>query len=663
MTEETRSVPEKPPFHHRLRRLLFGAPRDLGDRSLFKHLSLLPFLAWVGLGADGLSSSSYGPMEAFLTLREHTYLAIGLAALTAATVFIIAAAYGHIIEDFPHGGGGYLVATKLLGPRWGVISGSALLIDYVLTITVSIAAAGDALFSFIPPGWHQGKMGFEIACIIALMTLNIRGVKESVKALLPIFLLFLATHLIVLAGGILGRASALADTARAAADGFHAGLAAPGFGLGAMALLFLHAYSLGGGTYTGIEAVSNGMPIMQEPRVRNGKRTMLYMATSLAITAGGLLVCYLLWDVSAVEGKTLNAVLTEKLVAGVPFGGAFVIATLLSEGGLLVVAAQAGFIDGPRVLANMAVDSWVPHRFAALSERLTTHNGILLMSLAALVALLYTGGDVVQLVVMYSINVFLTFSLSMFGMARAYFKKRREARPWKRRFALFVVGFLLCATILVITSVEKFAEGGWITLAVTGALVALCFVIRSHYRTVGVKLEELYAMLGALPVDVDRIPAEPDPSRPTAVVLVGSYGGLGIHTVLNAFRAFPGHFKNIVFVSVGVIDSGGFKGEETFDALRERTEETLGRYLQLASGLGIPATYRYAIGTDAVEEADALCRRIAEEFHGCMFFAGKVIFHREQWYQKILHNETAYLIQKRLQWAGLTMVILPAKLR
>ena len=417
------SPAEKPPLHHRAKRFLFGKPRDLGDRSLFKHLSLLPFLAWVGLGADGLSSSSYGPMEAFLTLKEHTYLAVGLAALTAATVFIIAAAYSHIIEDFPHGGGGYLVATKLLGPRWGVLSGSALLIDYVLTITVSIAAAGDALFSFLPAGWHQGKMGFEIFCIVGLMTLNIRGVKESVKVLLPIFLLFLGTHVVVLVGGIFGRAAAIADTARTAADGFHAGLAAPGFGIGAMALLFLHAYSLGGGTYTGIEAVSNGMPIMQEPRVKNGKRTMLYMAMSLAVTAGGLLVCYLLWDVSAVEGKTLNAVLVEKLVAGIPFGGAFVIATLFSEGGLLVVAAQAGFIDGPRVLANMAVDSWAPHRFAALSERLTTHNGIMLMGVAALAALLYTGGDVVKLVVMYSINVFLTFSLSMFGMARSYFEE------------------------------------------------------------------------------------------------------------------------------------------------------------------------------------------------------------------------------------------------
>jgi amino acid transporter len=654
---------EEPPLQQRVRRLLIGKPRDLGDRSLFKHLSLLPFLAWVGLGADGLSSSSYGPMEAFLTLREHTYLAIGLAALTALTVFIIAAAYSRIIEEFPHGGGGYLVATKLLGPRWGVVSGSALLVDYVLTITVSIAAAGDALFSFLPLGFQSGKVEFEIVCIVALMALNIRGVKESVQALLPVFLLFLATHVALLAAGVFGRLAALGETAARAADGFRAGLAAPGFGAGAMALLFLHAYSLGGGTYTGIEAVSNGMPIMQEPRVRNGRRTMLYMAASLAVTAGGLLVCYLLWGVGPVEGKTLNAVLAERIVAGIPLGGAFVVAMLVSEGGLLVVASQAGFIDGPRVLANMAVDSWVPHRFAALSERLTTHNGIVLMGLAALAALLYTRGDVVKLVVMYSINVFLTFSLSMFGMARSTLRRRREGRAWKRRFALFLVGLVLCLTILVITSFEKFAEGGWITLVVTSALVALCFVIRAHYRTVGAKLGELYAQLGTLPLDVDRIPVEPDPTKPTAVVLVGSYGGLGIHTVLNAFRAFPGHFKNLVFISVGVVDSGGFKGEETVQALRERTEEMLGRYLQLASGLGIPATFRYALGTDAVEEADALCRRIAEEFHGCMFFAGKVIFHREQWYQKILHNETAYLIQKRLQWAGLTMVILPAKLR
>jgi amino acid transporter len=652
---------EKAPLATRLRRILFGKPRDLADKAIFHHLSLIPFLAWVGLGADGLSSSSYGPMEAFLTLKEHTYLAVGLAALTALTVFIIAAAYSRIIREFPGGGGGYLVATKLLGKRWGVVSGSALLVDYILTITVSLAAAGDAIFSFLPQHLIAMKLPFEILCLIGLTTLNIRGVKESVMALLPIFGLFLATHIVLIGGGLLLHASALPATAAAVRQGFHAGLGT--LGLGGMALLFLHAYSLGGGTYTGIEAVSNGMPIMREPRVRNGQRTMIYMATSLALTAGGLLVCYLLWDVSGVEGKTLNAVLAEKFVAGVPFGGAFVIATLFSEGALLVVAAQAGFIDGPRVLSNMAVDSWVPHRFASLSDRLTAHQGIVLIGGAALLALLGTRGDVVQLVVMYSINVFLTFSLSMFGMLTLQAKHRREGKPWVADGILFTIGFLLCVTILVITGLEKFGEGGWITFVATGALVALCFWIRGHYRAVGVQLAELFHQLAPLAKPREEAPLKPfEPDGPTAVVMVGGYGGLGIHTVLNIFRAFPGQFKNLLFISVGVVDSGGFKGEGAVETLREQTEAMLWRYVHLARGLGVPADYRFAVGTDLVEEAEKLCQSIAAEFSRTTFFAGKIIFRRERWYQKILHNETAYLVQKRLQWDGLTMVILPARI-
>src|SRR5262249_28079495 len=165
---------------------------------------------------------------------------------------------------------------------------------------------------------------------------------------------------------------------------------------------------------------------------------------------------YLLWDVSPVPGKTLNAVLVEKMTARIPLGTPLAIVTLFSEGVLLVVAAQAGFIDGPRGLANMAVDHWVPRRFAALSDRLTTQNGIVLMGGASLAALFYTRGDVGKLVVMYSINVFLTFSLSLFGMAKKTIAERARTRNWKSKAALFVIGFALCFTILGITVYEKF---------------------------------------------------------------------------------------------------------------------------------------------------------------------------------------------------------------
>ena len=331
----------------------------------------------------------------------------------------------------------------------------------------------------------------------------------------------------------------------------------------------------------------------------------------------------------------------------------------------MIVAAQAGFLDGPRVLANMAVDRWVPHRFASLSDRLTTQNGILLMGTAALVALLYTKGSVGHLIVMYSINVFLTFSLSMFAMLRFWLRARGERPEWRRRSLLFAGGFVLCATILVITSYEKFAEGGWITLVVTALLIILCLVIRRHYDSARLIMDQLFAELGDLPQSTRSGTAVPglDATKPTAAVLVESYGGVGIHTLLNVFRLFPGFYKNVVFLSVGVVDSGEFKGEHAVVHLKERTEEMLNRYVTLTQGLGLPATSRMMVGTDVLADGETLCLQVAREFPLATFFAGKMIFKRERWWHRVLHNETAFAIQKRLQWAGRTMVTLPVRVR
>ena len=638
-----------------LKTIVLGKPKNLRESGIFHTLALIPFLAWVGLGADGLSSSAYGPEEAFKTLSEHTYLAVGLVIATALTVLIISSCYSRIIEAFPHGGGGYVVASKLLGRQVGVISGCALLVDYVLTITVSIAAAGDALFSFMPPHWVHLKMFFEVCCIVGLTMINIRGVKESVIILAPIFVLFLITHAITLVYGVVAHIPEFPQTYHEVKTGFSSGWQS--LGPAAMFLLFVHAYSLGGGTYTGIEAVSNGLPIMREPRVQTAKRTMIYMAVSLAITASGLILCYLLWHVHATEGKTMNAVLLEKMTAGWAGGPVFVIVTLITEGALLVVAAQAGFIDGPRVLSNMAIDSWMPHRFSALSERLTTANGIVLMGAASLIALLYTNGLVSHLVVMYSINVFLTFSLSIFGMLKHFIKNRNQPK-WHRGVILFTIGFLLCVTILIITVLEKFSEGGWITLAVTAALVTLCYYIRRHYHNVAIQLSRLYTGVERVKSHVGEVPAL-DKSAPTAVVLVAAYGGLGIHTVQNIAKTFPGHFKNFVFLSIGVVDSGGFKGEDSISQLTETCNATLARYCNLANRLGFAADSQMSIGTDVVDTADQMCRAVAKEYSACTFFAGKIIFAKETWLQRILHNETAFSVQKRLMFHGLTMVILP----
>lgn len=665
---------DEPSWLSKLFRRVIGAPKDVQQKGIFHSLALIPFLAWVGLGADGLSSSSYGPEEAFKTLGEHTYLSVAIALAMVMTVVIISAAYSRIIEAFPHGGGGYVVATKLLGDRAGVVSGCALLVDYMLTITTSVAAAGDALYSFVPQDlfhvgaltlpWAQMKLATEIVFVFVLTMMNIRGVKESVIALTPIFLVFLITHAILIIGAFVVAVPHLPAVARESAHGFRTGLAT--LGVIGMVKLFVHSYSLGGGTYTGIEAVSNGLPIMREPKVRTAQRTMVYMASSLAITASGLLLCYLLLGAHPVANQTMNAVLSQRFAGSGTFGSIFTIVTLVSEGALLVVAAQAGFVDGPRVMANMAIDNWLPRRLAALSDRLTTMNGVLIMGSASLGALLLTSGSVDQLVVMYSINVFLTFSLSMFGMLRRNLsaRKHRAQGDHAGHVALFGVGFAMCATILAVTITEKFAEGGWITLVVTTACVLFCFWVRSHYQGVTMRLDALDNALGDLPLDPAHDSLPPlNRNAPTAVVLVSRYGGLGLHTALNIFKSFPSYFKNLVFVTAGVIDSGGFKGEEELEALKERTRENLDKYVEWANRMGIPATSRMTFGTDAVADAETLCMGVSKEFHHATFFAGQVIFHRERWYDRWLHNQTAFAIQKRLQWAGLTMVILPVRVR
>ncbi len=281
--------------------VLIGPARNVRDPEIFHSLSLVAFLAWVGLGSDGLSSSCYGPEEAFLALGPHQYLAVFLAMLTALTVFIISASYSQTIDEFPTGGGGYLVATKLLGSYAGLTSGCALVIDYVLTISISIASGADAIFSFLPIGWLPYKFWVCVLVVIILVGMNLRGVKESVLTLLPIFIAFVITHVWLITYALIEKAPMLPQITHDAIGEVHRSYHSIGFI--ALAIIFLRAYSLGGGTYTGIEAVSNGLPILREPRTVTGKHTMIYMSISLAFVAGGILFGYMLFNVGPIQAR------------------------------------------------------------------------------------------------------------------------------------------------------------------------------------------------------------------------------------------------------------------------------------------------------------------------------------------------------------------------
>ncbi len=660
---------QKPTILQRLRTIIFGGKHNIEDSSLFHKLTLIAFFAWVGLGADGLSSSCYGPEEAFIAVHSHVYLSVFVALMSGITVFIIATSYSQIIELFPTGGGGYLVASKLLSPTAGMVSGSALLIDYVLTITISVASGADALFSFLPPAWLPYKLFFALFGVLVLTSMNMRGVKESVLPLVPIFLTFVITHAFIIVYAVfmnIGRFGEVAAATRADVVQTQAEL-----GFAGMFLLIMRAYSMGAGTYTGIEAVSNGLPILREPKVKTGKRTMQYMAFSLALVVMGLMIAYLLYRVVPQSGKTLNAVLFETMTRGWGKGGTiFVLITLLSEAALLFIAAQTGFLDGPRVLSNMALDRWFPTKFAMLSDRLVTQKGILLMGGASLITMVLTNGAVQYLVVLYSINVFITFFLSQLGMVRHWWKVRGKEAHWEKKLFINGVGMTLTFFILVSVTVLKFYEGGWITMLLTGALVVIAMLTQRHYRNTFRILHRLDELVNVAEASCPTFPSgamdmatkiKYDPQGKTAILLVNGFNGLGLHTLFSIIRLFGGTFKNFVFIQVGVVDAGNFKGTEEMSHMKDNVRKELDRYVHYMRCHGYYAAGYSSFGNDVVEEIARLTPEILQKFPNAILFGGQLVFPRTTFLSGMFHNYTIFAVQRRFYNEGIPVVILPIR--
>jgi len=400
--------------------------------------------------------------------------------------------------------------------------------------------------------------------------------------------------------------------------------------------------------------------------VQTGKRAMLYLSFSLAFMAGGIIVGYVLNGVVPVQGKTLNAVLFGGLVGDLWRGEAAQYMTafvLFTEAVLLFVAAQTGFLGGPQVLSNMANDSYMPHRFAHLSERLVTKYGVYFMGGMAFLMLFITGGSVRYLVIMYSINVFLTFSLSQFGMVVHWWKDRGTETKWMHGLAVNGIGFFLTASILCVTVIMKFPEGGWITLLITGSFVGASFYIRRHYRFAARQLRRLDELLLHLPPPTTAAAQEPLVRRqaPTAVIMVSGYNGLGMHVFFTIVRSFPGTFRNFVFISAGVVDTSRFKGVAEIENLKEDLGKQLENYVEFVKGHGYYAEARHQVGTDVLEIIHHLAGQVAGDFPNCAFFAGKLVFEEDNFVTRLLHNQTAFLAQKRLVFSGHPMIVLPVR--
>ncbi|MDM4772473.1 APC family permease [Solimonas sp. SE-A11] len=652
-------------FFQGMGRILVGRPLDPLDPRTRHSLALVAFLAWVGLGADGLSSSAYGPEEAFRALGEHSHLGLWLVIATAVTVFVIALAYNQVIELFPSGGGGYKAATKLIGPYAGLVSGSALIIDYVLTITISVAAGVDAIFSFLPRDWLSWKLPAQVLALLLLLGLNLRGMKESIRVLLPLFLGFFVSHLFLIVYGIYHHVEVLDTLFTQTVQETHE-LAGTAGWMFTIALL-LKAYSLGGGTYTGLEAVSNNVNMLAEPRVRTGHLTMLYMALSLAFVASGILLLYLLWDAKPVHGQTLNAVTFGMIIDSFGFedpglSHGLLVGVLVLEACLLFVGANTGFLGGPAVLANMAADRWVPRQFRQLSSRLVTQNGVLLMGAAALAVLLWSRGSVHLLVVLYSINVFITFTLAMAGLCRHWLDQRRFMQPWRRSFLLSALGFVVCAFILLVTLVEKFAHGGWVTLLITGSVAGLGLMIHRHYEGVAKQMALIENHFAPRPTwDIDAENRPEDKAAPTAVFLVGSNRGAAMVMLEWARKQFPERFRNYLFVSVGEVDKQSFDGSGAIKSLQVRIDNSLRYLTSYCASRGLRAASYQAYGNDPLQELSSLLEQVLAEYPDSLCFASQLMFEHDHAMTRFLHNQMPLAMQRQLSLRGKELVIVPLR--
>lgn len=650
----------KPGIFDNIRRVFVGRPHDIHDQTLMHRLSLIAFFAWVGLGADGLSSSSYGPEEAFKVLTGHIYMGILVAIATAVTVFVISASYSHIVELFPNGGGGYLVASKLLSPSTGMVSGCALLIDYVLTITLSIASGADAVFSFLPAHWYGYRLIFAVCVLLFLILLNMRGVKESVITLMPIFLLFMVMHIFLILYSFSSHFANLPHVISITRSDIS--VAKSSLGLFGMIFILLRAYSMGAGTYTGIEAVSNGVSILREPRAETAKRTMLYMSCSLAFMVLGIMFSYVFYGAQPTIGKTMNAVLWGHITSGWIFGFWIVTATLISEALLLFVAAQTGFIDGPRVLSNMATDRWMPKRYSILSDRLVAQNGILIMGISSLIMMTMTGGRVGLLIVFYSINVFITFCLSQLGMVKHWWEVRGKARNWLGNMFVNGTGLIMTTFILISVICIKFHEGGWVTLFVTGALIFLCVMVKNNYERANKMIRQLDdEVVAKLVPSKDYIPEMKEsspfnPNDPTAVVLVKDFTSMGITTVSTILNSFKGTYKNFVFLQVGLVTATKIT---EIKSVEEKIHCEVEKFIELLKSRGYHSEGICVTGIDTVEAFERAVPDIINKYPHANFFGGQIVFEQDNLFSKWLHNYTLFSMQQRLYHQGIPLFIIP----
>ncbi|HEX3547637.1 MAG TPA: APC family permease [Mycobacterium sp.] len=625
------------------RRLVLGRPfrSDRLSHTLLPKRIALPVFA-----SDALSSVAYAPEEIFLVLSVAGLAAysmapwIGLA--VAAVMLVVIASYRQNVHAYPSGGGDYEVVTTNLGPTAGLTVASALLVDYVLTVAVSMASAMSNIGSAVP-FIASHKVLFAVAAILILASINMRGIRESGTAFaIPTYAFMVGMYIMLFWG--LFQIYVLGTPLRAESAAFSVH-SEHGEVLGfAMVFLVARAFSSGCAALTGVEAISNGVPAFRKPKSRNAATTLLLLgAIAVSLFMGIIMLAketgakvadspeQLIGAPAGYHQKTLIAQLADAVFHDFPIG-LFLIAGVTAL--ILVLAANTAFNGFPVLGSILAQDSYLPRQLHTRGDRLAFSNGILFLAFAAIAFVIAFRAEVTALIQLYIVGVFVSFTLSQIGMVRHWTRLLRtetdsaQRRKMMRSRVINTIGFICTGTVLIIVVVTKFVAGAWIAILAMGALFVIMKMIHKHYNTVARELEQRAEEVGD-----DMVL----PSRNHAVVLVSK-----LHLPTRRALAYAKATRPDVLeaITVSVDDA------ETRALVHQWEDSDISVPLKV-----IASPYR-----EITRPVLDYVKRVSKESARTVvtvFIPEYVVGH---WWEQVLHNQSALRLKGRLLFMPNVMV-------
>ena len=461
-----------------LKKWFIGRPLKSGAEGEGGLLGKMQALAM--LSSDALSSIAYGPEQVILVLMTVSAGAIWWSIPIGIVVLVLLASltisYRQVIHAYPQGGGAYMVTTENLSPKAGLIAGGSLLVDYMLTVAVSVSSGADAITSAIP-SLHPYNLHISILLVLILMLMNLRGLRESATSLMiPVYLFIVSTIALIGYGVIQILTGHLAYNATA-----HVGQTISGVSI----ILLLRAFTSGSASLTGVEAISNSVPFFKKPKAKNAASTLTIMALILGIMFAGITFLNYWVGVVPAKGITTLAQMAQAILGNSPVGQAFFYVFQLSTALILAVAANTGFSAFPMLAFNMAKNKYMPHMYMEKGDRLGYSNGILTLAIGAIVLLLIFDGQTESLIPLYTIGVFIPFALSQTGMVIHW--KRQYQKGFLKYSLANILGAAICYGIVLILLLFRLREI-WPFFPIIGLLLWMFLSIRNHYDKVAAQL-------------------------------------------------------------------------------------------------------------------------------------------------------------------------------